>query len=124
MHVAPHEYVHYLLHVLRAGKALQDFETAMRARGYPLLRLVYEDNLERDSQWNSTVRCLLEYLGESRDSARNANVRVASSWPRKNTDTSLSADVRNYQELQTLTTQLSDIVDFGAKFAWDFERRR
>lgn len=116
------EYVNYLFHVVNAAKALQDFEAAMRARAFPTLRLVYEDNLVFPSQWNATAACVVRFLHGGRASAKP--VRVDSSWPVKNTQNDLSADVTNFDELREFTLELQAVIALGAQLDWPKDKPR
>jgi hypothetical protein len=114
------EFVNYLFHVINAAKALQDFESAMRARGFASLRLVYEDNLVFPSQWNATAACVVRFLSGARAKA----VNVDSSWPVKNTQLDLSADVTNFEELREFTLELQAVISMGAQLDWPKDKPR
>jgi len=113
-------FVNYLFHVSSAAKALQDFEAALRARGFASLRLVYEDNLVFPSQWNATAACVVRFLSGARAKA----VRVDSSWPVKNTQNDLSADVTNFDELREFTLELQAVIEMGARLDWPKDKPR
>jgi hypothetical protein len=141
IHIALPEYVNYLFHVINAAKALlvrlsncsrfvctritlirplQDFEAAMRAKQFATLRLVYEDNLVLPSQWNATAECVVRFL----TGARAKPVLIDSSWPVKNTQLNMSADVTNFDEVREFTLELQSVIALGAQLDWPKQKPR
>lgn len=114
------EYVNYLFHVINAAKALLDFESAMRARRFAALRLVYEDNLLLPEQWNATAECVVRFL----TGGRAKPVVLDASWPVKNTRLDLSADVTNFDEVREFTLELQSVIALGAQLDWPKQKPR
>jgi hypothetical protein len=120
IHIALPEYVNYLFHVINAAKALLDFESAMRANRFATLRLVYEDNLVLPSQWNATTDCVVRFL----TGGRARPVLTDSSWPVKNTQLNMSADVTNFDEVREFTLELQSVIALGAQLDWPKQKPR
>ena len=112
------EYTHTLLYVLREQKMLQDFDSALRASGAPVLSLVYEHDLVTADRWNSTVRCLLDFLRPQGAPHTTVNVHRDPSWPIKNTKVSFDADVLNAGELRERTQALQSVFSMKIALKW------
>lgn len=112
------EYTHTLLYVLQAQKMLQDFDTALRARGFPVLSIAYEHDLVTPDRWNDTVRCVLDFLQPQSAPHSTVHVQRDPSWPIKNTNEAFDADVLNAGELRERTEALQAAFSMHVPLKW------